>query len=357
VLELKASRLTSVWLLASLELLACGPSPDVVEAGAKTTSAPPPTVVPTQPPAVVPTPPPAVVPPAAPTAPLPVLAMARIEHPGPITDIAWSGDGSRIATTCLLSSNEGEVRVWNGDSYELVHTLASWPSPPLHVGLSHDGKTLVAHADAEVRVYAEGELRHTLSHGATTDVAVASDATRVASSGADGVRIWSDATLVHHVEQGGKQAMSVVFSLDGKRLASGWDDGRVRLIDVEGGRVVGKPIRAGGELEPLVYDGRRLAVPSSATHLQVYDADLAKLVSTTERSIPLALGFDGNLLLATGPAGPEGPALTLVDANPGLILRDYLGHGKAITAAVFAADGTRFASASEDATVLIWTAP
>jgi WD40 repeat protein len=351
--------LKSAWLLMGFGSLACGPSPDV--AGAPTPAPPkvstaastkPVAAAPTQPVAVAPTQPPAV-----PTAPLPVLAMARIEHPGPVVDLAWSGDGSRLATICGTSSTDGEVRVWSGDTHELVHTLASWPSLPLHVDLSQDGKTLVAHAGAEVRVYAEGELRHTLTHEATTDVALTSDATRIASSGADGVRIWSDATLVHHVEQRGKAAVSVVFSLDGKRLASGWDDGRARLIDVDEGRVVGKPIRAGDELGSLCYDGRRLAISSSATQTQVYDADSGKLVSTAERPTPLALGFDGNLLLATGPAGPQGHALTLVDANPGLILRDYLGHDKAITAAVFSADGNCLASASEDGTVLIWAAP
>jgi WD40 repeat protein len=337
-------------LLVGLGLLACSPSPDVVDVKPAPTQTAPPTTPAPRAPSV---PPVAVVP----SNPLPVLAMARLEHGGPVLDVTWSGDNSRIATACGTGSNDGEVRVWSTDTYEVVHTFGSWPSVPLHVELSRDGKTLVAHAGAEVRVYGDGELRHTLSHDASTDAAIAPLGKYVATSGADGVRIWSDATLVHHVEQRGKQAVSVVFSLDGHRLASGWGDGRVRLIDVEKGEVVGEPIVIGGELESLCYDGRRLAASSSATSLQVYDADSGKLVSTAERPTPLALGLDGNLLLATGPAGPQGHALTLVDANPGLVLRDFLGHGKAITAAVFSSDGNFFASASEDHAVLIWPAP
>jgi WD40 repeat protein len=345
--------MTLAGLFVGFGLLACNPSPELVDgkaAPAPAVPAAPP--VPTAPP--IPTAPPQ--PPAAATKPIPVLAMGRLEHPGPVVDLAWSGDGSRIATACTGVTGDGEVRVWNGESNELVHMLAPWPSPPLHVGLSDDGKTVVAHAGDEVRVYGEAELRHTLKHEATSDAAITPDASHVASAGADGVRIWADAKLVHHVEQRGKQAVSVVFSLDGKRLASAWDDGQVRLIDVENGQVVGKSI-AGGSPDTLVYDGRRVAISSSATHLQVFEADSATLVSTAERPTPLALGLGGNLLLATGPAVSMGHPLTLVDASSGMILRDFFGHEKAIRSAVFTADGNRFASASEDATVLIWATP
>jgi WD40 repeat protein len=353
----RMSRSTSARVLLGFGLLACNPSPDVVKV-VKTEPAPAPAPASDPAPAPVPTQQVApTLPPAPPTKPMPVLAMGRLDHAGPVVDLAWSGDGSRIATACIGVTGDGEVWVWNADSNERVHTLAPWPSPPLHVALSQDGKTVVAHAGDEIRVYDEAELRHTLKHAATSDAAITPDASRVASAGADGVRIWSDdAKLVHHVEQRGKQAVSVVFSLDGKRLASSWDDGRVRLIDVENGELVGKPI-GNGSPETLCYDGRRIAMASSPTHLQVYEADSGTLASTVERSPPFAFGLGGNLLLASGPAQAMGHPLTLVDAGPGLILRDFFGHEKAIRAAVFTADGNRMASASEDATVLIWATP
>src|SRR5947209_11699772 len=41
-------------------------------------------------------------------------------HTGPVYDVAWSPDGSSLAS----SSDDGTVRLWNGQSGALLHTLS-----------------------------------------------------------------------------------------------------------------------------------------------------------------------------------------------------------------------------------------
>jgi WD40 repeat protein/serine/threonine protein kinase len=116
------------------------------------------------------------------------------------------------------------------------------------------------------------------------------------------------------LEGHGGLVRSVVFSPDGKRLATGSEDGKVRVWDLANGR------------EPLVLTG--------------HAADVASV----------AFSPDGQQIAS----GSFDQAVRLWDANTGKMLRPFLGHSKALTCVTFSPDGKRLASASHDGTVKVW---
>ncbi|PRP90210.1 WD domain, G-beta repeat [Enhygromyxa salina] len=292
------------------------------------------------------------------SAPLPVFAVARLGHAGPVTDLAWSDDGATIATV----ASDGEVRLWDATSYALTRTLDGPPGEHRRVALTRDGATVVANAEHEVRAWdaKTGALRHTLAHtGETFAVAISGDGATIASGGADGLRIWAaDGAPRHHVELRGKQVASLAVSGDGGTLASGWDDGRVRLYEAASGELT-RTIKTGADPETLAYsrDGTRLAARSGDESFRIFDATTGKALAKIPLAHPLAFGVGDHLLLGTNTPGDGEVEVSVIDVGPAQIVRGFLGHEAGITAAAWSPDGNTFATASADTTALIWAAP
>lgn len=306
--------------------------------------------------------PPADPPTGPPAQPLPAFVLARLDHEGPVTDLAWSADGGVIAT----ASTDGKLRVWDATSYTLTRTIDGPPGPGSPtIAITSDGATLVTHADQEVLIFdaRTGSLRHTLAHaGSIFAVAVSASGTTIASGGVDGLRIWSadqiDQTERKHIQQRGAAVVSLQLSANGNTIASGWDDKRVRLIDAATGQL-NRTIKTGQPLLNLAYTeyGERVAAPTGAAQFGIFSTATGKLTATIPLAHPLAFGAGGNLMLAAG-ASDEGEfVISIVDVISSGIVRGFTGHTGELTDAMFSPDSATFATASLDHSVLIWVAP
>ncbi|MFI7049612.1 nSTAND1 domain-containing NTPase [Streptosporangium sandarakinum] len=191
------------------------------------------------------------------------------------------------------------------------------------------------------------------------------DGKRLATGGGDDmVRIWDVAT--------GKQVgaplrghtgwvYSVAFSPDGKRLASAGMDKTVRIWDVATGKQVGAPLTGHLRMVKSVAfspDGKRLASAGGDKTVRIWDVATGKQVGASLRghtgwAYSVAFSPDGKRLASAG--GDK--TVRIWDAATGKQVGAPLtGHTGVVLSAVFSPDGTRLASAGVDDTVRLWNA-
>jgi hypothetical protein len=153
--------------------------------------------------------------------------------------LVFSFDGKTLAT-----GGEGGVRLWDVATGRAMTNLTRQARDMHSVSLSPDGKTL-AGSD---RVYIDGKVvgcwlwdvatgraTVTLIKEQTYSVVFSPDGKSLATGGEGGVRLWDAATGRTMTTFIGEITYSVVFSPDGKTLATGGEGG-VRLWDVATGR-------------------------------------------------------------------------------------------------------------------------
>ena len=153
-----------------------------------------------------------------------------------------------------------------------------------------------------------------------------------------------------------KPATAVMFSPDGKRLASASQDGTVRLWDVDKGQ---EPRVFEGHKDRVIAvafnrDGTRLASGSWDSTMRVWDVNNSDkpLVSKTHTSPVTAVAFspDGKRVVGASFDGTVWLWDLEKDGSP----LELKGHSGRIWAVAFSPDGKWLASASEDKTARLW---
>ncbi|ODR25387.1 hypothetical protein [Mycolicibacterium porcinum] len=196
---------------------------------------------------------------------------------------------------------------------------------------------------------------------AVLSVAFSPDGKRIASGSSDQtVRLWNAGTgepIGTPMQGHGKDVSRVVFSPNGSLVASTSFDATVRLWDASTGRSLGKPIDSLAYSVAFNPSGTRM-VTGGLGSVQMWDAATHQPIGEPMRGhegIVWAVEFspDGNRLVTAG----QDKTIRLWDVASGRpLLQPLLGHEKAIMDVTFSPDGTKIASASEDMTVRLWDA-
>jgi RNA polymerase sigma factor (sigma-70 family) len=158
------------------------------------------------------------------------------------------------------------------------------------------------------------------------------------------------------------------LSADGKRLATGADDGVIRVWDLDTGQLVrridGLIAFVMGNSVALSPDGKMVATPNRGPggagpeQIVLFDVATGKELRRME-AFPgepcsrLAFSPDGKMLAAG--AWDEG-TVRVWDAPTGQVIKTWKGHGGAgiVRAVVFSADGKRLVTAGDDRTAHLW---
>jgi hypothetical protein len=153
------------------------------------------------------------------------------EHTDVVDVVAFSPDGQTLTS----GSRDKTIRLWNPDNGERIRTLTGHIGPVNILAFSPDGRTLVSGSwDKTIRLWNPDNGKHirTLANqtGWRNPVAFSSDGTTLLI-GELGIAVWDmqiDEYKTPLVENIG-DAVSVLFSPDGRTVASGSGDNKVRL--------------------------------------------------------------------------------------------------------------------------------
>lgn len=268
-------------------------------------------------------------------------------------------------SSVLASCDDQVVKLWDMDSGQCLKTFRGYPQVNWTVSFSPTGYTLASGGqDQVVRIWdvesnaciqslsGHDSYVHTLCHHPTEPV--------LACGAGNIIYLWNLETgqQMRVLEGHQGQVWKVVFSRDGRRLASTCFDQTVKIWDWRTGHCLltlqgHSSWVFGADFSP---DGRWLATSSIDKTIRVWDVSTGECLRTiaiAEDYMPdVAFSPDGNYLVGGGSQGLITMWAIDTDAPPRMIQ----GHAGFIGAVRFSPDGKTLASSSHDQTIKLWDA-
>jgi WD40 repeat protein len=335
-----------------------------------------------------------------------------IQTPEQADQLAFSPDGKILAS----SAYSGPIRLWDVDSGTLVQTPSGFRNGDAGIVFSPDGKYLAFRQYEEQRLilwdvaartgrvfFALGEDWDPekfwimqiafLPSGQAMAISLPDEILVVSVSGGEIVRtlkgdwgfegiaaspdgktlavsIWeyskentielwdiTTATKISTLEGHEDRITGMVFSPDGKTLASGSDDSTVKVWDISTGEELRALAGYGGSVESVAFSpdgGKIVSVKTGDSGYELWDAASGRKLNPararTGQTACIALSPDGKILAAVKLGGD----IALNDASTGREIRLLSGHLSSVHHLEFSSDGARLASGGWDIPAIIW---
>jgi WD40 repeat protein/serine/threonine protein kinase len=237
-----------------------------------------------------------------------------------VTALAFSPDSNRLAT----GSTDNAVRIWNAATGRLMTGPVRLPAPITSLAFTTDGAWLISgSSDRAVSAWDTTSLQRVFgvtSPGAVHVAIPSPDGKRVAIGNGDGTVVVFDAVkngvpLKLTLPPGSRTVLSLAYSPDGRRIASGTEDsGDIGVWDAGSGLLLSMLKGHSASVDALTFspDGSRIVSGSRDKTIRIWDA---------------------------------------ATYDPLLVMGD---HEEPIAALAFSPDGARIYSASPDGTVRVW---
>lgn len=185
------------------------------------------------------------------------------------------------------------------------------------------------------------------------------DAATLASA-SDDLILWNcaDGSQIASIQQL-SWVTAVAFNPDKTTIATGHDDGRVRIWNIESQKLVGEYREHSAPISALAFstDGARLASAGEDRNIQIIETASRKRVLTlsghTDRIPALAWHKDGQMLASAG----WDTTARLWDIRTGEPILLLNSHADQVMTLAFSSDGSLLAVADSDHAIHVWDKP
>jgi WD40 repeat protein/tRNA A-37 threonylcarbamoyl transferase component Bud32 len=299
-------------------------------------------------------------------------SLSVIHAQKPITCVAFNADGSEIIT----GADGAAAHVWNERTGRRVAVVGNAGTDSGRFALSPDGTHIACGSigDGRVRIRSR-ENGEVVAHGVLPDVsslpecmAYRPDGKRLATAFADGtVRIWNTETNAWMNDLSGsipglavpiKSFTSLAYSGDGTRVAAGAADGSILVWNAESGESLAVLRGHDQSVTSVAFlrDGAHLVSASNDRTIRIWDVE-KKLALDVMRGHDapvycIAVKPDGSLIAS----GSADKTVRVWNAKSHHELAVLHGHEKPVKCVAFSPDGSRIVSGSNDMTARIWDA-
>ncbi|PAV19949.1 nucleotide-binding-oligomerization-domain like receptor [Pyrrhoderma noxium] len=173
------------------------------------------------------------------------------------------------------------------------------------------------------------------------------------------VNLWN-VTNVSSVEIGNHYISTVVFSPDGKYIASGSFDNTICIWDIENRKLAVGPLNGHTDsVNSVAYsgDGKRLVSGSRDKTVRIWNSENGQLISTFEGHYSavktVAYSNDGLRIVS----GSGDTTIIIWDSqSDGTVISRITAHERTVNSVCFSLSGNRILSGSSDGTIGIWDA-
>jgi WD40 repeat protein len=198
-----------------------------------------------------------------------------------------------------------------------------------------------------------------LHSGSVSSIVFSPDGKTLASASADKtIKLWDVGSyrLITSLEQHTEWVSSVAFSPDGKTLASASADKTIKLWDVGSYRLITSLEQHTGGVSSVAFspDGKTLASASADKTINLWDVGSYRLIISleqhTEEVGSVAFSPDGKTLASAS----FDNTIKLWDVGSYRLITSLEQHKEGVTSVAFSPDGKTLASASYDETIKLW---
>jgi WD40 repeat protein len=280
-------------------------------------------------------------------------------HTNPISGVAFSPDGSSIATV----SSGTNFKIWDSNTGTLLRTISDDPVC-YKITYSPDGSKIATASfgnTAKIWDANSGALLRTLTGhlDQVLDVAFSPDGNKIATGSWDRfTKIWdvNSGNIIKTITGHNEGVWGVAFSPDGSRITTGSEDKTAKIWDANTGALIQTIQVLTNGVRGVSYspEGSRIATALGDSTAKIWDANTGALIQDF-------IGHNGSV--SEVDFSPDGSKIATAsgdstakiwDANTGVLIRTLKGHSAYVSGVAYSPDGTRIATSSYDNTAKIW---